>query len=232
VLKVPSWHHRPVSERQLFKIEQLGGKACAKAAKYLDRGKASALIDELLHPEREATVTQPDPTPAPAPYVPASRPAPRSVPPEHAMIAGLLPMVPDGYYAVHEYEGGHVDFLRVSRPKKNKYKDGIKVQTVVGSYGGVRLISEPNAVLWPSGSLSVYKHGGDVERQLLLLVADHQGARRRYAKLIGHCCRCNAELTDDKSRHYGIGPECVKYWPEVIEQVDMEDAIAAQEAAL
>lgn len=224
------WHNKPVSEKQLWKIEQLGGKNCARAAKYLTRGNASALIDELLHPEKEARPVTPDPTPAPAAPAPIARP----VDPRHAMIAGLLDMVPDGYYAVHEYEGGHVDFLRISRPKKNKYAGGIKIQTVMGSWMSVRLKAEPDAVLWPSGTLSVYDRSGRTEDKLLLLVADPQGALRRYAKLIGNCCRCNASLTDDRSRHYGIGPECEKKpgWTHIIETVDMEDAIAAAEAAL
>lgn len=229
-LPARDWHNRPVSERQLWKIEQLGGKNCARAAKYLTRGSASALIDELLHPDREAapTVTTPA-TPAPAPVPP---PTARPVDPRHAMISGLLAMIPDGYYAVHEYEGGHVTFLRISRPKKDKYRDAIKVQTVHGSYGAPRLSTHPVAALWPSGTLSVYDRSGTVEDALLLLVADAMGARRRYAKLIGHCCRCNATLTDDRSRHYGIGPECVKHMPEIVEQVDMEDAIAEAEATL
>jgi hypothetical protein len=231
-LAVPSWTLRPVSERQLWKLEQLGGSACAKAARYLTRGQASAVIDELLHPEKEVKVTQPDPTPAPAPYTPAPTPAARPVDPRHAMIAGLLTMVPDGYYAVHEHEGGHVDFIRISRPKKNRYAGSIKVQTVMGSWGNVRLKAEPDAALWPSGTLSVYDRSGHTEDKLLLLVADYNGARRRYAQKIGNCCRCNASLTDDKSRHYGIGPECVKHWPEIVEQVDMEDAIAAAEASI
>ncbi len=241
----PAWHNREVSERQLWKLEQIGGAACAKAAKYLTRGQASALIDELLHPEKEVKVTQPDPTPKcndcgqrgfhltgcsynRSATVPAARPKD----PRHEMISGLLSMVPDGYYAVHEYDGGHVDFLRVSRPKKHKYAGSIKVQTVTGSYGNVKLKAEPDAALWPSGTFSVYDRSGRTEDKLLLLVADSQGAARRYARLLGHCCRCNASLTDDRSRHYGIGPECEKQWPHIIEQVDMEDAIAAQEAAL
>ena len=227
-LVVPSDPFRPVSPRQLSYIRDLGGEACAKAAKYLDRKSASALIDELLHPNKEATVTQPV-TPAPAP---APRREPRPVPPEHAMIAGLLNMVPDGYYAVHEYEGGNVDFMRISRPKKNKYAGSIKVQTVMGSWMNVRVKSEPDAALWASGAFSVYDRSGQTEKKLMLLVADYQGARRRYAQKIGKCCRCNASLTDKRSRHYGIGPECEKYWPEVLEQVDMEDAIAKAEADL
>lgn len=156
---------------------------------------------------------------------PPAAPAPqRPVDPRHEMIAGLLPMVRDGYYAVQEYDGGHVDFLRISRPKKNKFATAIKVQTVHGNPMSVKL-SDAVAALWPSGTLSMYNRSGRIEDMLLLLVADSQNAARLYAQKMEHCCRCNASLTDDRSRHYGIGPECEKHWPHIIEIVDLEDAM-------
>jgi hypothetical protein len=202
-----------VTDRQLDYIETLGGPAARQAATHLDRKAASALIDELKKKPKEVA-------PMPEPVV-------RQEDPRHKMIKGLLPMVADGYYAVQKDEGGHVDFLRISRPKKNKWAGCIKVQTVHGSVGKVKLSPEPVAAMWASGTFSVYLRNNTVEDMLLLLVADSQGSLRRYARLLAHCCRCNAELTDDKSRHYGIGPECVKYWPHIIEQVDMEDALKA-----
>jgi hypothetical protein len=199
-----------VTDRQLDYIETLGGAAARQAATHLDRKAASALIDELKKKPQEAPVVAP--------------PQPRPVDPRHAMIAGLLPMVRDGYYAVQEFDGGHVDFLRISRPKKNKFATAIKVQTVHGNPMGVKL-SSPVAALWPSGTLSMYVRTGRIEDMLLLLVADSQNAARLYAKKMEHCCRCNASLTDDRSRHYGIGPECEKHWPHIIEIVDLEDAM-------
>ena len=132
------------------------------------------------------------------------------------LIKGMLDMIPDGYYAVQEYEGAHIHFLRIKRPPVNTktYGGALKVQT----QHGPRL--ELEAVLWPSGKWSIYKHG--VIPQLMLLVPDHQGAAMRYAKKLNHCMRCNTELTDPRSRHYGIGPECEQKngWGWVIPSVD------------
>lgn len=203
-----------VTERQLAYIESLGGAGARQAATHLDRKAASALIDELKKKPKEAPVAAPPAAPAPQ----------RPVDPRHEMIAGLLPMVRDGYYAVQEYDGGHVDFLRISRPKKNKFATAIKVQTVHGNPMSVKL-SDAVAALWPSGTLSMYNRSGRIEDMLLLLVADSQNAARLYAQKMEHCCRCNASLTDDRSRHYGIGPECEKHWPHIIEIVDLEDAM-------
>lgn len=191
-----------VTPAQLSYIENLGGNR--HAARNLTRKAASELIDDL----KKGTHMTAIPQPAPA----------RTVDPKVAMIAGLIDAIPDGYFAVEEYDGGHVDFMRISRPKRNKYAGSIKIQTQHGDRLEVR------AAKWPSGTLSIYDQR--VVRMLLLLVADYRTASMRYARKLGRCCRCNAELTDDRSRHYGIGPECEKVFPWVIEEVDANEALA------
>ena len=193
-----------VTLAQLEYIEKLGGPGARQAATHLTRKSASALIDELKKQPKEAPVEPVKPDP------------------KKAMVAGLLNMVPDGNYAVQEYDGGHVDFLRISRPKTGKYRGAIKVQTQHGSYGDGKY--NDRAALWlNSGILSVYYQ--PITDMLLLLVADHLGAAMRYAVKSSRCCRCNAKLTDDRSRKYGIGPECEKLRPDVIEAVDMAEAM-------
>jgi hypothetical protein len=139
------------------------------------------------------------------------------------MIAGLIDLVPDGYYAVQSYEGGHVDFLRISRPKKRQYAGSIKVQTQHGGFGDGKF--NVRAAFWlGSKTLSVYYE--PIVDMLLLLVADHQSAAVRYAEKASRCLRCNAKLTDERSRHYHIGPECEKLRPDVIEAIDAKYAEA------
>ena len=119
------------------------------------------------------------------------------------LLKGMIDLVPDGYYAVQLGENEeHLDFLRLKRPKlgTKSYGGALKVQT----QHGPRL--ELDAVLWPSGKWSVYKHS--VIDMMLAVVTDHHGAAERYAHKLNHCMRCNTELTDDRSRYYGIGPEC------------------------
>jgi len=40
-----------------------------------------------------------------------------------------------------------------------------------------------------------------------MLAAD-EDAGPRYGRLIGDCCRCGRQLTDETSRALGIGPVC------------------------
>lgn len=131
----------------------------------------------------------------------------------------LLDMVPEGYYAVRGDESESYTFLRLSRPTKGRFKGTTKVQTQHGN----RL--EVAWCVWPGGQVSSYLY--TIEDAILLMISDHQWAARTYARVLGHCCRCNADLTDDRSRHYGIGPECEKYWPWMIVIVDAEDEEAS-----
>lgn len=128
------------------------------------------------------------------------------------MLKALIPGVPDGYFAVQEQDGAPITFLRTSHPKSGKFLGSLKIQEQHGPRW------EEVAVLWPSDKWSVYKT--TAVDALMLLVVDYQGAAMRYAWQIGKCCRCNSPLTDDRSRHYGIGPECDDYWTWVIEMVD------------
>lgn len=122
------------------------------------------------------------------------------VPPE------LLRMVEPGRYAVRADSAHPYTFVRISIGKTAKYKDAIKVQTQHSER-----LSDPKMVVWPSGKVSLYDV--TIEDPLLLVIADRQGAARAYARELGRCARCGVELTDEQSRRYGIGPECIKHWP-------------------
>lgn len=133
------------------------------------------------------------------------------------LLKGMIDLVPDGYYAVQLGDNEeHLDFLRIKRPKAGTrtYGGAIKFQT----QHGLRL--DLDAVLWPSGRWQIFKH--TVIDMLMAVVVDHHGAAQRYAQKLNHCMRCNTELTDDRSRHYGIGPECeTKFgWEWAIATVD------------
>lgn len=131
--------------------------------------------------------------------------------PRLPLIEGMLDMIPDGYFATQAEEGAKINFLRINRPTRGKMKDSLKLQTQHGPRW------ENAVVLWPSGNWSIYNR--TALDYMMLVIADPTGCGRRYGKL-GHCCRCNCELTDERSRHYGIGPECEKHWPSMIAQVD------------
>ena len=132
------------------------------------------------------------------------------------MFSTMLARIPEGYYALDLGEG--LRFIRVSRPTRGDYAGTMKVQTIHGQ--SLRLVW----LLRRTGTMSVYDRSFDIEAHILTLIADHKKAAWEYAKKIGKCARCNTRLTDPRSRHYGIGPECEKHWPEYIDEIDLMDA--------
>lgn len=125
-----------------------------------------------------------------------------STDPRLAFADSLLDLVNDGYYAVEEAEGEKINFLYISRPNKGNYKDTIKMSTQHGPRWSPALVRYPGDGGWEV-------HDREAVNYLMLVIADPVGCLLRYGCL-GHCCKCNTELTDMRSRHYGIGPECEK----------------------
>lgn len=132
--------------------------------------------------------------------------------PRIAMLKGLMDLVPDGYYAVRPDDSVNYSFIRISSPKTGHYKGARKVQTQHSDDLHDRLI------IWPSGRWTV--KSSSILDDMMLLVADQAGCAMAYADEIGKCCRCNKALTDARSRHYGIGPDCEQVWPHIIELRD------------
>ncbi len=182
---------RMVTESQLAYIEKLDGDLTY--AYKLTLQEASAYIDKLKKEKASKPVT---------------------TDPRLDLLKGMIDMIPDGYYAVSPEAGVATTFIRLKRPssKHDRFQGSLKVQT----QHGPRL--EVAAALWSSGKWSIYR--SSVVESLMLLVSDYRSSALRYAQEIGKCCRCNSPLTDERSRHYGIGPECEKHRPWVIEYVD------------
>lgn len=183
------------TSRQVAYVAHLGGDAL-HAAK-LSKGDCSTYIKSL----------QSAPSVSAEPSAPPVKPKPK-VPLE------LFNAVPEGYYAWQLDTDTPLTFLRVSRPTRGKYRGTTKVQTQHGPNFLIAWVS------WPSGQVIEYRYG--TEAALLGIIVDYRHAARVYAMKKGKCCRCNTELTDVRSRHYGIGPECVKHWPWYTEMVDNE----------
>lgn len=209
----PAYAHapgvEPITARQSKFIEDLDGDL-TYAAK-LSKTEASAYIKSLLAREK-VTVA------APAPVVIPAAPAPRRRPmqdPRLKMVESMLAHISDGYYATApDGAGGHVDFIRISRPVKGRFRGCIKIQTQHSDLWRNRLVR------WPSGYWEVDQ--ASVIDALLLVIADAKTCARRYSIELQHCQKCNKKLTDDRSRHYLIGPDCESQGNEsVIEEVDL-----------
>jgi len=172
------------------------------AIKYTKKG-ASNYIDELKRKKaaRARQAAQPQPS------VIQDAPNRRTT----KIPLAMLHAVPDGYYATQQDSTRPLTFFRISRPKSGKYKGALKIQTQHGPDYKMAL------EVWPGDRL--YWTNMAVEDDLLLVVVDPNGAGNTYSEEKKRCRRCNTELTDERSRWFGIGPECEKYWPHVIDIV-------------
>ena len=202
-----------VTAKQIQYACDLGGEPAKVRA--MTKAEASTYIKGLLdgtQPRPHTPKTGPfkgrssawaptAPTPVPAPEEePEMIDSPKTT--KTDMILALIETVPDGYFAVRRQEGDRIHFLRIKRPVHGKMRGALKVQSQHGP------ALENRWVKWPSGHISNYRWEYDIEDLLLLLMADWRGATMLYAEKIGKCGRCNAALTDPRSRFYGIGPEC------------------------
>jgi len=180
------------TQRQLDYIRDLGGDV--ETARNYTMRDASLYIERLKEERRKAKMNE---------TAPNRRQTKIPLP--------MLIQLRDGYYASRLDSTRPYVFFRVSRPKSGRYKGAIKIQTQHGPELKMALeIWKESEVYWTNMS---------VEEQLLLVVVDPNGCSIAYAEEIGHCMRCNTELTDERSRWFGIGPECEKHWPHIIDLV-------------
>lgn len=222
---IPRWYHDPSTSSQHWKVGKEGGSVIR--AKGFTKGQCTEYIDALIN---KRAPKEPDPEDADDPTPVSPAPTPRSsgqrvngywvAKAETVVLVPLLENVPDGRFAVQMTDEGHT-FMRVVRPKNGTWKDCLKVQTQHGDRW------EDAWCKWPDGKVGVFKVS--VEDYINLLVCDWRGATRAYAKLKSVCSKCGKALTDERSRHYGIGPECERYWPEMITIVDEETELARGE---
>lgn len=184
------------TRNQIDYIRSLGGDM--RAAYKMTKSQASQYIDQLKAEAKSKT------------------PATGGTKVQSKVPVEWMQRVPNGYYAWQPDSETPLTFLRVSRPKTGRMANCIKVQTQHGPN-----LSDPVWVAWPSGQVSVYR-SMTIEETLLGIIVDYKKAARTYANEKGNCARCNTDLTDPRSRHYGIGPECEKQWPWMIEELDEE----------
>lgn len=176
--------------RQLQYIIDLGGDG--NRANLMSFQEASKYIDELKAANREERKVSKDP--------------------RLTMLDGLIDRVPDGYYAVARDNGIDIDFLRISRPvtkpgsRRRQYDGALKVQTKHSDDLVVAAVQWPKVSNTDTYNWSIYKPA--VIDMLMRLVVNWQGAAQLYAQKLNQCMRCNKDLTDARSRWYGIGPEC------------------------
>ena len=192
---LPPVVEEPATDKQINYVGILKGDKVA--AHLMTKRQCTKYIDDLKS-GRVSTVTAPiEEEPPPPVEVKATT--------KSDVVKAMLAMVPEGYFAVRQYDGAPITFMRLARPSHGKFRGCTKVSSQHGPALEVRWAQ------WPSGHVSVYRWPGhDIEEDLLMLIADWKSATRLYADKIKKCGRCNAKLTDPRSRFYLIGPECEK----------------------
>jgi len=119
----------------------------------------------------------------------------------------------EGRYAVEiKLPGKPTDwvFIRVSRPTHGQKKGCLVLQTQHSDYYKMLL------QVYPSGHIYTAQYNEKLDMALMMVAADPFTAAINYGRELGCCSRCARKLTDERSRYYSIGPECEKYWPEII----------------
>jgi hypothetical protein len=177
----------------------------------LTKARASSTIDSIIKAERNAPAPAPVPDPTPVPVALVSPPEPKksavSDDPRLSMIDGLISMVPEGYYATDkDGDGTHIDYLYIGEEKHGKrFKGHLVVKTQHSDEWVARMVKWKETGKW-----SVYPmaYGRDVIEIVLMVLGDYKTCARRYAIETQRCMRCGKKLTDDRSRHYLVGPEC------------------------
>lgn len=103
-----------------------------------------------------------------------------------------------GCYAVTNAEGT-LTFIQIDRPDKGTWAGWSFVRQQLGPNIHRMGAQRPGGTykgIWPT--------------LLRKIIADPQGAMRRYGLELGRCGHCGLELTNEESRAYGIGPVCRK----------------------
>ena len=126
--------------------------------------------------------------------------------------------IKEGRYAVRPDSNVPLTFIRISRPKTGKKRGCLVVQTQHSDWYADKLVFNPE-----TGRLFIAPHKAkEIDMPLMLVAVDPVTGMRKYAEELGVCGRCGRQLTDERSRYYGIGPECEKHVPELISVVDEE----------
>lgn len=177
----------PATARQLSYINDLGGSR-AKAVR-MSKSEASDYITVLKRRPRPVNLQTTAPNRVTT-KVPIS------------MLYDAIKPGREGRFAVQADTNTPYVFFRITTPKSGQFAGSLKVQTQHGPDFKLAL------VVWPGVEQRVTVYNKSVEDDLLLVCVDPNGGKIAYGRELHHCGICGKELTDERSRWYGIGPDC------------------------
>lgn len=130
----------------------------------------------------------------------------------------MLQMIQPGRYAIPNDENNELIFVRVAAPRTGRMAGMIQVQTQHSDSWTRRLLVAPDERVIAMRRETV--KGMELRDVLTAVFSDQTSAAMLYAEKEHLCARCGKKLTDDRSRWYGIGPECEKHWVGYMNQVE------------
>lgn len=191
-----------ITDKQLAYIKDVLGGDAAYAAK-LTKREASAYIDRLKKAGSRTVKDESKIATAPNRQT--------TIVPLDMLRAAIAPGR-EGRFAVRADSTKPYVFFRITTPKSGKFSGCLKVQTQHGPDYDLMM------AVWPSGQITMYDKRW--EQDLLLVVVDPNGGKIAYGQELQHCGICGTELTDERSRYYGIGPDCETRYRHLIAMVD------------
>ena len=133
--------------------------------------------------------------------------------PREPTVLAMLESIPTGSFAVVSDPSEGYRFYRIARPRFGNYKGWTLVQKYGGDVLHTRMRIRSDGVYANFG-------GSRLIDDLMLIIADWQRCAMGYARQRGKCAKCSKTLTDHRSRHYGIGPDCEKVWTTFTFRID------------
>lgn len=145
---------------------------------------------------------------------PGTEPEPeKTVSPESRLDFGAMSMIQNGRYAVTSNDGKQTAFIRVKTDKKTQ------ARVVQGKSSDVWVKLQ---TYYPSGQVHGRGQwqGTPISELLTQIMLDREECADRYGARFSECVNCGRELTDDKSRYYRLGSECITKRLDLVEYVN------------
>ena len=183
---------------------------------------ASQVIDQLkslpdVPDDRRDLSTVP--ATSPVQHTPLLEQEPEPEPVKDKINLNVLKIIPDGRYAVTSDDGKQTVFLKLATRKSRESGRPSEFREVRYKSADVW---QPLQKYWPSGQVTGRNevHGSVVADLLTQVMMDKGGCADRYGERFQECVNCGRELTDDRSRYYRLGSECIQTRHDVVEYVD------------
>jgi len=123
----------------------------------------------------------------------------------------MLLSIPEGRYAWQPDSETPLTFIWIRDYTFGKRLGSRRIRTQHGPWFEDALTRQV------SGKITIWD--SEIENVLVGVFCGRNEAAMRYATELGNCCRCNADLTLERSRFYGIGPECEELRPDYMDDV-------------